>query len=120
MSQLNESPNVTIVCFFLAICFLMYQVSNLPFIEGYHNYRAITQQVTLIAVVGIAMFYRSMRNNQPVAVASQILEPAYLQIIGLYLCVVLSAGCLGYEMYIKFLQGWVNNLLAKRAKESDK
>ena len=78
MSQLNEIPSVTVFVFFLAITFLMYQIVNLPFKKGYHNYRAITHQVSAVAIIAISMYYRSMKANESVAVATNLLSPAYL------------------------------------------
>lgn len=110
MSQLNEVPSVTILGFFLATAFLMYQMVNLPFRKGYHNYRAMIHQVSAIGALGISMYYRSMKANEPVDVATSILSPAYLQLILLYSCVAMSVGCLVYELYLKYFKDWIERL----------
>ena len=78
MSQLNEKPSVTVYGFFLAIGFLMYQAVNLPYRKGYQNYRAMMHQVSSLLILGISMYYRSMKINEDVDVITTTLTPAYL------------------------------------------
>lgn len=110
MSQLNEASSVTIFTFFFASMFLMYQMINLPFKKGYQNYRAMTHQICAILILGISMFYRSMKQNEAIRISTRIITPAYLEMLSLYACVGMSAGCLVYELYLKYFKQWISDL----------
>lgn len=102
MSQMNEVEEATIINFFLAMIFGMYLLTNTPYMYGYQNYRAMVDHSSILVSLFVAMFYRSMKSTTDIAVASQILDPALLSVVSLYLSLGVSAAALGYELYLKF------------------
>ena len=50
----------------------------------------------------VAMYYRSMKSTTEISAYSQLLDPAALLVVVLYGSLGISAGCMGYEMYLKF------------------
>lgn len=66
ISHQHHNPNITVINTFLAIIFLLYQIVDLPFNEGYQNYRTLFCQSSTIVILFIAMYYRSMKINVPI------------------------------------------------------
>lgn len=81
---------------FLSIVFLMYLLSNLPYTEGYHNYRAAICQISIITVFFITMYYRSMKQNTPLDAKGYIVNPAFFQILVIAVSIVTSVVILCY------------------------
>lgn len=102
MSQLNEVEEATIVTFSVSVIFMVYLMTNTPYVKGYQNYRSITDQVAIMVSLFVAMYYRSMKSTSDVATVSQILAPAFLSIVVMYTATAISAATLGYELYLKF------------------
>lgn len=102
MSQMNEVEEATIVNFFIGVVFIMYLMTNTPYIKGYHNYRSMFDQAAILCSLFVAMYYRSMKSTTASAIATQILDPALLSVVTLYASLGVSAACLGYELYLKF------------------
>lgn len=101
MSHYNEVEEATIVNVFYAVVFLLYLLSNTPYVKGYHNYRAIIVQMSGLIILCVTMFYRSMKSNTNPAEAYQILSPAMLEVVAIFTSLGVSAGCLCYELYLK-------------------
>lgn len=101
MSQLNEFEEATIINFGISVIFMMYLITNTPYKQGYHNYRAIFDNGTIMVSLFIAMYYRSMKSNTDIVISSQILEPAAISLFCLLFSTVFSVVCLFYEMYLK-------------------
>lgn len=104
MSSYNEVEEATIVNVFYAIVFLLFLMVNLPYAKAYHNYRAIIIQLTGLIILSVTMYYRSMKSNTDPSVAYQILSPALLEVVGIFLSLGVSAGCLLYELVLKIKQ----------------
>lgn len=102
LSHQNDVEESTISNLFFAIIFMMYVLANRPYKKGYQNYRAAFCQLTAIVVLSVTMYYRSMKSNTPPDVAYRILSPALLEIVMIFGCIAISAGCLGYELYLKY------------------
>lgn len=66
MSHQHHNPIITIINTFISIIFLLYQIIDLPFNDGYHNYRTIFCQSSVIMIFFITMYYRSMKINVPI------------------------------------------------------
>lgn len=81
---------------------MLYLLANTPYKKAYHNYRAVLCQSTGLVILSVTMYYRSMKSNTPADVAFRILSPALLEVVMIFLCIGASAGCLGYELYLKF------------------
>lgn len=78
MSRLNEVEEATIANVFYSILFLVYIMSNLPYVKAYQNYRAIVVQTSGLIILSVAMYYRSMKSNTNPSVTYHILDPAIL------------------------------------------
>ena len=92
----------TITNVFYAVIFMMYLLVNVPYKDGYHNYRAIVHQGTQLTILSVTMFYRSMKSTTAPDSAYTILRPAIIEIFAIFLCIALSAGSLVYELYLKY------------------
>ena len=101
LSHQNEVEESTITNVFLGIIFTLYLLANKPYKKAYHNYRAVFCQLTGLTILCVTMYYRSMKSNTPPDVAYRIFSPAILQIVMIFGCIGISAGCLGYELYLK-------------------
>lgn len=108
MGRLNEVEDATIANVFYAIIFLVYLMANLPYVKGYQNYRAIIVQISGLTILGVAMYYRSMKSNTDPSVTYQILDPALLEVSAIFASIGISAGCLFYELYLK-IKKWTSN-----------
>lgn len=102
MSQLNEVEEATIVTFSLSVLFMVYLLTNTPYIRGYQNYRAVADQASIMVSLFVAMYYRSMKSTADVETVSQLLAPAYASIVSMYTATGISVGSLAYELYLKF------------------
>ena len=60
----NYSSSITIINVFLSILFLVYLLINTPFKRGYHNYRAVVVEGTTLIILGVGMYYRSMKAQE--------------------------------------------------------
>jgi hypothetical protein len=96
LSLCNEAEESTIVAFFVGIFFTVYQWGNIPFKNGYHNYRMIIAQLTIMAGLLIGMYYRSMKSTTAIEERTNVVAPAYLLAILLFLCIVVSMAALIY------------------------
>ena len=65
-SLFHESAYGVVYALCLSICFLIYQLSTRPFKLGYHNYRSTIFLLSIVIILGIRSFYRSLKNNYPV------------------------------------------------------
>lgn len=92
----NDNPAITVINTFLSVGFLMYQMVDLPYREGYQNYRAILCQLSVTTIMAIAMFYRSMKQNTPLDTKGYIVNPAYLQIGVIAFTILISTAVLCY------------------------
>jgi hypothetical protein len=104
MGRLNEVEEATITNVFYAIVFLLYIIANLPYKKVYHNYRAVVVQTSGLIILSVTMFYRSMKSNTDPATTYQILDPALLEVAAIFSSLGISAGCLFYEFYLKYIQ----------------
>lgn len=96
MSRLNEVEEATITNVFYAVIFMMYLMVNVPYKDGYHNYRAIIHGGTQLTILSVTMFYRSMKSTSAPDAAYTIFTPAILEIAAIFLCIGSSAGSLVY------------------------
>ena len=49
----------------ISIAFVMFVLINLPFIDTIQNYRTVAIQVTMLYILLVANYYRSMKSNTP-------------------------------------------------------
>ena len=110
MAQLNEVEEATIANVFYGIFFLVYIMATLPYVKGYHNYRAIIVQSSGLVILSVTMYYRSMKSNTDPAVTYQILYPAVVEVIAIFLSIGVSAICLFYELYMKYIKKPVESI----------
>lgn len=96
MSRLNEVEEATILNVFMAIIFMLYLMTNLPYKQAYQNYRAIIVQATMLVILSVTMFYRSMKGNTSPAITYKIIVPGLIQLGSIAFTMVVSAVCLGY------------------------
>lgn len=96
MSTQNESEEGTILAVFLTMLFVLYATANKPFLRVRENYRTAVVHIGELTVLSVAMYYRSMKSNTPVAERSQILAPATLELATICLVLVASAVTVGY------------------------
>ena len=101
MSQLNEIEEATIAIFFVAVVYLVYVLASVPFKSGMMNYRSVVVQLSAVSVVGVTMYYRSMKSTTDPAAVSLLLEPAYFEIVVVYLASGISTLSLINEVYLK-------------------
>lgn len=104
MSRLNEVEEATIFNVFLGIIFTLYMIANLPFRRGYQNYRAIVVQSTALVILCITMYYRSMKGNSSAEATYKIVKPGLIELSMIVLSFAVSAVCLGYEFYLKYIK----------------
>lgn len=98
MSYHHDSSNVTIITTFLSLGFLIYTLADLPFTEGYHNYRSIFCQISTITILFISMYYRSMKSTTPIVVKGYLLNAAYLKVLMIMITIIMSLIILCYEI----------------------
>lgn len=55
---------------------MMYLMTNLPYVKGYHNHRAVIIQATGIAILSTTMYYRSMKSTTSPEKTYKIIAPA--------------------------------------------
>jgi hypothetical protein len=82
--------------------FTMYLWGSVPFKKAYHNYRSVIAQLCVMAGLLNAMFYRSMKSTTSISLRTGILGPAYLLVILLFICILISLSILIYEIYNKY------------------
>lgn len=85
----------------LSIIFLVYQISSKPFKKGYHNYRTIVCQISVVAIIWMRVYFRSFKNNYSISEMSKQFLPAYIEVILLCLCTIMSFIIVIYEICTK-------------------
>jgi hypothetical protein len=83
---------------------MVYLMANLPYVKGYHNYRAIIVQATAISILSSIMYYRSMKSTTSPEKAYKMFAPALVEVIMIFASIGISAGCLIYEFYLKYIK----------------
>jgi hypothetical protein len=63
VGAMNEFETSTIIATFFSITVLMFTLINLPFKDAYQNYRAVFCNTTIMVVLFVTMYYRSMKSN---------------------------------------------------------
>lgn len=63
IAAMNEYDISTLIATFFSIAVLMYTLINLPFKDAYQNYRAVLCNTTIMIVLFVTMYYRSMKSN---------------------------------------------------------
>lgn len=96
MAYSHDNPYITVANCFISIGFLLYIVSELPFNNGYQNYRSVFCQSCTIIILFIAMYYRSMKLNTELEIKGYILAPTYLKLAVIVLTVAISLAILCY------------------------
>lgn len=56
--------------------FTLYVIINLPFVDVWQNYRTVFVQATILYIVFIADYYKTMKSNTPMIVKGRIYGPA--------------------------------------------
>lgn len=82
----------------------MFIFANIPFNKVYHNYRALVIQAAELGILCIIMYYRSMKSTTPLEVTVRLNTPAIVQVFLMLASVGISAGCLFYELYLKYIK----------------
>ena len=97
----NESHLSTLFVLGISLAFILYNLINLPYAQAYHNYRACICHLSQFVIIFVTMYYRSMKSTTNVAEVASIYEPAKLEFAALSITLVMSAGVLFYDAYIK-------------------
>jgi hypothetical protein len=73
----------------------------MPFKQGYHNYRTVITQLSVMTGLLIGMYYRSMKSTTAIELRTTVNTPAYLLVVLLFLSIGVSLAALIYELYLK-------------------
>jgi hypothetical protein len=101
MSYFNENENVALILLFVSFCFAFYSLSNLPFIQTYHNYRGNFCHVTELVIILTAYFYRTViyKNNNTENPGS--IGLAVVQVVMLVMSIGVAIVSVIYEIIFK-------------------
>jgi hypothetical protein len=100
ISTANEDSMSTLIVMGLSICFLLYNLVNLPYTKAYHNYRANVCHFAQFICLFVAMYYRSMMSTTSSEAMGGVFAPAYLVMASIALSLVVSVIVLAYEIYL--------------------
>lgn len=84
----------------VSFIFMLYLISNLPFIDTYQNYRSCFCHFTMILILSVNYYYRTFKSETPIQIKSFIFSPAIVEIIFIGLTVLISLCALIYEIYL--------------------
>lgn len=96
MAVSNEDVYGTLIILAFSLIYILYNGTNLPFIDAYQNYRASLCHLTQVCILLITNYYRSMKHNYPVEAKARIYTPAIIELVLLITCVIVSFVCLIY------------------------
>lgn len=99
MAVSNEDIYGTLIILAFSLIYIMYNVTNLPFVDAYQNYRANLCHFTQVVILLITNYYRSMKHNYPLEAKARMHTPAIIELVLLITCVIVSFVCLIYEIY---------------------
>lgn len=83
---------------------MVFIFANIPYIKVYHNYRALVIQAAQLGILCITMYYRSMKSTTSLEITSKLFTPALVEMSLMFASVGISAGCLFYELYLKYVR----------------
>ena len=104
MSLLNQKEYVVVVVFSVSVLHFVYLISSNPFRRVHHNYRVVLNQLLILVVLLMRMFYRSFRMNKEIVMTSLITDPGVVEVGVLCLTVIMNAVSVGYDVYLKIVQ----------------
>lgn len=61
----SDHPLSTLILLAFPICFELYNITHLPFLDTYQNYRSHLIHFTHFLILFVATFYRSMKQHMP-------------------------------------------------------
>ena len=99
MSTQSHSIESTITTLSFSFIFIIYTLTNLPFINVYQNYRSSFIHFTMLITLLSANYYRSMKSTTPIEIKARLYTPALLQLMLILFCIILSFFVLVYEIY---------------------
>lgn len=102
MAYGNEQNYQSLLILAVSMTYIMYNIVNLPFSQAYQNYRANLCHCTQLVTLLVSNFYVAMKANEPISVKSKIFTPAKLEVVMIVLCLLISAVCLFYEIFLFF------------------
>lgn len=95
IAVMNSYELSTLIVISFSLLFLLYNLTNLPFLDAYHNYRANFCHVTQLIILFVTNYYESMKSTTPLEEKAYLYNAAYLEILSIYGCIAVSGVCLG-------------------------
>jgi len=100
MAYGNDQNYQSLLILAMSLAYIMYNIINLPFKDAYQNYRANVCHCTQLLILIVTNFYTAMKFNEPIEVKGRNYTPAKFQMGMIIFCLLVSAICLFYELYL--------------------